>query len=194
MRLMGLLLLVVSTSAFAGNKCRDLSTYIIDKPVSFHKLKLGDAIEKLTVGTGLIVRSVDSVDSTLSGKNITGQLDLVLRKMADDAHFSFWQDGCQLVAVPVGANGMPSWSVQKGETLYAALSRWARQAGWVLSYEVDGMVTLGGELSFEGEFEGSVDLLLDTIGKSTGVNVMHKFYYGNRTLRVFRSALVDAAK
>lgn len=191
----GLFLMLFGTSAWAMNECKDISSYVITSPVSFHKQKLGDAVGKLISGMPLTVKSEDTTGMVVSGKNVSGPLDQVLKSMADSAKFTVRQDGCQITVTPVDKDGKPitpTWVISKGETLSAVLERWTKASGWALAYEVEGKIVLGGDLSFDGEFEGSVDSLLNVIKNSSGVEVMHKFYYGNRSLRIYRSALVES--
>lgn len=197
MKLIGLLLMIFSAPVLASEVCRDIASYAVNTPVSFNKLKLSDAVTKLMIGTPFVVKSDDSISVIVSGKDVSGPLDVVLKNMAESAHFTFSQEGCQIAVVPVDAAGnpiMPAWSVSKGDALASVLERWTKQAGWTLSYELDGKIILGADLSYKGEFEASVDALLDTIKKSSGVEAMHKFYYGNKALRVYRNALVEAAQ
>lgn len=183
--------------AFATEECRDISSYLIDKPVNFQKLELNDAVGRLVAGTGLVVKADTPTGIAVSGKDVSGPLDAVLQNLAENAHFSFRRDGCQIVITPVDASGnpiVPTWAVAKGDSLASVLDRWAKLAGWTLSYEIDGKIMLGGEVSYKGEFETSVDELISTIKKSSGVDVAHRFYYGNKTLRIYRSMLVEANK
>lgn len=197
MKTIGLLILAFSPCVMADEPCRAIDAYTVTTPVTFHKVDLKDAVEKLVVSTPFRVISEDTTGIMLTGKNVSGPLGSLLTKMGNSARFSYKQDGCVLTVTPVDKDGkliQPVWSVNKGQSLADELARWSKIANWTLSYEVEGQIILGADLSFDGDFEGAVDLLLDTIKKSTGVNVDHHFFYKNKMLRVYREALVHAAQ
>jgi len=196
MKLLSLLLLFVSYSVLADEACGPLESYTVSAPVSFEKSNLKDAVEKLVAGTGLKVISEDTTGIVLSGKNVSGPLGVLLVKMGNSAHFSVKKTGCVVTVTPVDKNGkeiIPVWSVSKDESLSDALTEWSKISGWSLSYEIDGKILLGANLNFNGDYEGAVELLLDTIKNSSGVDMRHHFYYKNKMLRVYRDALVAAA-
>lgn len=84
----------------------------------------------------------------------------------------------------VAAKALPRWDVRVSDvTLRQTLIRWAKDAGWQVSWEVKFDYPVQLEASFVGTFDTAVDLYMNSL-RNSEYPLLACLYDGNRVVRV----------
>lgn len=203
--IIGAALLLLSLPALSA-PCLPLGDYQIKDPITFKDEPLLRAMSILLVGTPISVideRNPSGQETGVSGFDISGPLDQIIKNATDSVGISYVYSAadCRLVLKPgrsmldaqevINEDG---WEFKKGENLKDVLTNWSEQAGWRVSYEIDGRIVLGDSLRFSGSYESAVIELLNVIKNSSKVVVNYRFHRGNKMLRIYRSALAEISQ
>lgn len=87
---------------------------------------------------------------------------------------------------PISADIGPPFSVARGESLRAALTRWAGASGWTLVWDASSDYALGADAEFPGgDLKQAVSKLMESL-KSNGAPYGAEMWTGNRVVRVTR--------
>ena len=182
-----LLCLFAAFSAFADESCLPVARYKIVSPVSFDRLDLRSAIDRLLVETPLKTQSDVNLPSTpLSAKEVSGPLDGVLNKMGKSAGFVYRQDNCDLIVSMLDKNGKviaSAWSLTAGHTISHDLDDWGKASGWNVVWQLSRDWTIPASTEFSGSFSSAVTEVIKTLA-SNGALIHAQFFNGNRTVLI----------
>ena len=195
-RKIGLVALMIGVAfplSVRSAECNKLAQYSVEK-TNFSKLPLELAVGKLLKGTPLKVRMAGMTGLSISANDVSGPLDVVLSKMAEGTGFSYSQENCVVLVRGVDKDGQASevWSAKTGDMVKATLESWANMVDWQVSWETPDDYAIGGNASYAGGFEEAVESIMKSV-KFSNPSLNHKFFYGNRMLRVWSGQESNAA-
>jgi Toxin co-regulated pilus biosynthesis protein Q len=85
------------------------------------------------------------------------------------------------IIAPVAPEPEQIWQLKKGETIRSELTKWAKDSGWSLVWQLDKDWMIPANSEFTGSFDVAAAKVIETLA-SNGVLIHASFYTANKTL------------
>jgi hypothetical protein len=119
----------------------------------------------------------DVLSSVVSSANVSALIDTDKRTITIQRKYDKNGKGNVAKQEPV-----ETWTIKSGSTLREALTSWAEQSGWQMSWEVNDLVA-GADVSVSGKFDTAVGMVVEALNRS-GAGIRAIFYDANHVLRI----------
>lgn len=189
-------MLCVTTPVLA-DICLPVSKVLVDG-ISFKQVSVEKAIERLFEKTTYrMVYSAKGVKARVSADHVSGDLDSVLTALAEQAGVTWEQEDCRIliastptaspdiaVASPVAAVPVVTlWAVSPADkNVRRAITRWGKQAGYEVIWDVNKDITIEANATFAGSFEDATRSILESIADSE--YPVEALLYENNVVRI----------
>lgn len=140
---------------------------------------------KLIENNGWRINATDGLNKKVQWDSSSDWLS-VLSKIAGQANIYFELDVKSKTIKSSAAPKYRYYTLRKGKSLQTELSRWAKESGWVLIYDLDYDLSIVSDTKFYGEFGDVVKNQLIPAYKANGVmgDVDPITSYQNNTLKI----------
>lgn len=156
------------------SRCGSLVDYTVGR-VSFPRVTAREAVSKLLVGTPLQATfTMDSSGRMVSAKNVSGNLDQVLRAFGKQAGLSYSQARCVITFSPKTDTHL---SIEPNDVISERLAVWLAGYGYSLAWEAEKYQAAVG-VGIDDGFEETLTSFKESMRKS-GVNLTIQVYENN---------------